>query len=613
MTYTPYAVTKANIVIPPEAPALPERDGNAGEVDTLTTELDSAAAKLESFSSFTDSASTLDGWEGGAAAEYGDAVSMAGTDAAPAAAGLRAGASAARAYSATLTTLKERHDNIAEDRQAYNSSRGDLSDAKDAVSDTDTTAILALVDRAKTISDSYFDLSSTIETWKTDAKAADDTFTSALAAQDSVAEVNEIAVAGALGMPGAPQPNTTGDPADNAAWWNSLTPAQRAAMLAIHPEIVGNLDGLPADVRDNANRSAMDNLITSLEVREGSWPGLLPHEQEALDNARATRDALDDPSHVDPITGERIPSYLYVFKPDAHLSDGGVAISLGNPDDAENLAISVPGMMNSMQAVGDGVNSAYNLYHASSTASPGSRTAVMFWLDYNSPDWDGGNVDLDVVGAASPDAAIAGSRNLTSLVEGIRTQNTSQNLNLTAVGHSYGSMVVSQAGARSDEPLFDQYVLIGSPGPGPGITTAADLNPGIPGAVYVGVASQDPVPDALDAHGADTATAAFGGIRFEAEDVDRDDHHGFDDHNQYFNATYQGATGVSYSESLQNMGLIVGGQSSEVSVAEHEGTEVVPHPYLNGVQGLVEVDPESSRTPEESAWVLGDQGWMPSP
>ncbi|MFP5336266.1 MAG: alpha/beta hydrolase, partial [Actinomycetes bacterium] len=56
------------------------------------------------------------------------------------------------------------------------------------------------------------------------------------------------AAAGDLAVP--PPPGRGARPADNAGWWASLTEAERAEVLARHPQWVGNLDGVPFAVRD---------------------------------------------------------------------------------------------------------------------------------------------------------------------------------------------------------------------------------------------------------------------------------------------------------------------------------------------------------------------------
>lgn len=51
------------------------------------------------------------------------------------------------------------------------------------------------------------------------------------------------------------------------AWWDGLSAAERARYLEVSPERIGNLDGIPASIRDRANRQNLQTLITRLEGR----------------------------------------------------------------------------------------------------------------------------------------------------------------------------------------------------------------------------------------------------------------------------------------------------------------------------------------------------------
>src|SRR5436305_1685504 len=51
------------------------------------------------------------------------------------------------------------------------------------------------------------------------------------------------------------------DPVHVAAWWHGLSPAQRRTLLDRHPELVGDLDGVPATDRDVANRVRLARLL----------------------------------------------------------------------------------------------------------------------------------------------------------------------------------------------------------------------------------------------------------------------------------------------------------------------------------------------------------------
>ena len=54
-------------------------------------------------------------------------------------------------------------------------------------------------------------------------------------------------------------------PADVKQWWDSLTEQQRQELIAQHPPILGNLNGLPAEVRDQVNVAVMDDDLDRIE------------------------------------------------------------------------------------------------------------------------------------------------------------------------------------------------------------------------------------------------------------------------------------------------------------------------------------------------------------
>ncbi|WP_454130971.1 hypothetical protein [Kitasatospora aureofaciens] len=60
------------------------------------------------------------------------------------------------------------------------------------------------------------------------------------------------------------------DPEKSAAWWKGLTPEQQDAYLALHPDQIGRLDGLPTTVRDEANRLVLDE---KLDAYRSGKPG----------------------------------------------------------------------------------------------------------------------------------------------------------------------------------------------------------------------------------------------------------------------------------------------------------------------------------------------------
>lgn len=85
------------------------------------------------------------------------------------------------------------------------------------------------------------------------ATQIDSTLADALTRTTTTLTDARTALVAATGRP-VPEPPGSGGPQANTDWWNQLTPAERDQVLTQHPEWVGNRDGIPATIRDQANR-----------------------------------------------------------------------------------------------------------------------------------------------------------------------------------------------------------------------------------------------------------------------------------------------------------------------------------------------------------------------
>jgi hypothetical protein len=61
------------------------------------------------------------------------------------------------------------------------------------------------------------------------------------------------------------EPPKDGTAAQNAGWWNSLSPAGQAILLRDHPDWLGNLDGIPGATRSAANLARIPGERADLE------------------------------------------------------------------------------------------------------------------------------------------------------------------------------------------------------------------------------------------------------------------------------------------------------------------------------------------------------------
>lgn len=450
-----------------------------------------------------------------------------------------------------------------------------------------------------------------------------------------------------------PSPDT--DPADVKQWWDSLSEQQRRELIDRHPPMLGNLNGIPAEVRDQVNVAVMDddldrvqtvadrNAVSADEVagNPGRY-GLTDGDVARYQNAKRTQEGLlhqlgaqDGETRRYSEIGEQErrdknwrPTMLWAYDPQAFDGKGRAAVSIGNPDRASNTAVIVPGTSASVRDgwLSDGHNDAINLYGQSLKADPADPTAVISWMGYNTPE---SFTDPNI---ANTGLARAGGDALAWDVNGLNvTHEAGAPEHVTVIGHSYGSTTVADAFANSGMQA-DDAILLGSPGTDVA-RSAADFNLD-GGQVYIGDASTDPVgwlgqmgntlPGELNDSlgnmvgptaglGADPAFEDFGATRFRAE-VPGADMIDPSDHSYYYTVG---------SESLRSMTEIVTGNSgrldelgllaqprTELTVSTPQQLDVpvlgeVPLPHLE-VETPVIYDPEWDRA---GGSVTNDHGY----
>ncbi|MDX3385693.1 alpha/beta hydrolase [Streptomyces niveiscabiei] len=283
-------------------------------------------------------------------------------------------------------------------------------------------------------------------------------------------------------------------PADRKAWWDSLQPEQKEEYLAVYPDVIGNLDGIPASVRDEANRENIQLLIGKLSEQ---------HDDKS-------RTMLDGLKSIDYQLRNQDPDFPPMYLLGIGDEGGGRAIvSYGNPDTSKNVSAYVPGLGTSVDA-----DFARNdLKRARDTAKDAQfydpSTASIVWLGYDAPQMPASDFtkNADVM---STDDAKAGATAYNKFMSGISATNENSDPHITAIGHSYGSLTVGQAAQQHGGiPGADDIILVGSPGTG--AHHATDLNVE-KGHVFVGAAENDPVtklPNHNEAGG--LLTGAVGG------------------------------------------------------------------------------------------------------
>jgi pimeloyl-ACP methyl ester carboxylesterase len=299
-----------------------------------------------------------------------------------------------------------------------------------------------------------------------------------------------------------------------------------------------------------------------------------------LDNATHVNDAIEQAErYVDPLTGEHPPVQLWLYDAEKFGTDNGaVALSVGDLDAADNLAVRVSGITTDIDDISGLTAEATNVYESARFNGDGENSvASMIWLGYDAP---GGVTDPATL---TEHRAQAGGEELAQDIDGLRGSRDDR-AHLTVLGHSYGSTTMAR-GAGDHGLDVDDLVFLGSPGGG--FDRSGDL--GIEEEqVWAGRNSRD-IVGTLGDHGwfhpgnvgaglgRDPADEDFGSTRFTAEDQGRSAmFRGTEAHGNYFNQD---------TESLHNLGRIVDGDDSAVQAAAH-----VHDPFLGGPE-----DPEIDR------------------
>ncbi|CAL9494980.1 alpha/beta hydrolase [Streptomyces sp. enrichment culture] len=277
-------------------------------------------------------------------------------------------------------------------------------------------------------------------------------------------------------------PPKDGDPKANADWWKELTPEERADYLAIRPKAVGEMDGLPAETRDEANRIVFEEIRGKYQMDLDSIPAepankytmintvngpvqaytdeWLSWNQEygdrkaelekVLNGAKAIQERFDR-------TGEQgLPeAYLLGFDPKGE-DDGRVILANGNPDTADHTAIYVPGTGTNIEGTDGGIDRSEAMWRESQHLVPGQSVSSIYWFDYDAPD--------SIPQAMSGSRAEHAGPRLEDFLQGTQTaQGGPEASHTTVIGHSYGSTVIGET-ARHNHIAADDIIALGSPG-----------------------------------------------------------------------------------------------------------------------------------------------------
>jgi Alpha/beta hydrolase len=318
----------------------------------------------------------------------------------------------------------------------------------------------------------------------------------------------------------------TATPAQVSTFIAALTPAQRDGLLRRHPNVLGDLNGVPVPLRYQANRIAIRAAITaatarlhdlSRQIRRPTPTTDLLALRDAEAAAKDRRAMLTRWSHS---SGQ----FLF-FDP---RGPGRVAQVWGDLTTARHVAIIVPGAGTTIDNFDSGgghnavpARDARRLLAATKRLAPGDKVAVIGWLGYVTPP----GIDEYSAGSA---LAKPGATDLAGFVNSF-----GPGVHVSVFCHSYGSVVCGRAAPAMQ---VSDIVVFGSPGMD--VSSVNDL--GTTAKVWATRARSDwirYVPHVrVDGygHGADPAGPSFGSTLFRSDGVTA--------HGDYF---HQGAAALA--------------------------------------------------------------------
>lgn len=401
-------------------------------------------------------------------------------------------------------------------------------------------------------------------------KADDDLTVSDKDWADASSDTKGVSEAGKKYLDSLPQPPTNGSPKDNAEWWKGLSAEEQAAWVSMHPDSVGALDGLPATVRDEANRMVLAEAHGVAKGEYDAWlkkhpeperfqtyidpytgtvmKGVNVETQEWKDWEKARKNAhknLDGMNAIEKrfdATGTNgLPeAYLLGFSTEG---DGRAIIANGNPDTADHQAVYVPGTTSELGNIDGNIDRMVNVWHAADDQADGKSVSTITWLGYDAP-------DSVVKDAPFKHYAYDGAPAFNQFLDGLEVSHSGDpEPHRTVIAHSYGTTLVGAA-AQTGHLNADDVVFAGSPGVK--VSSADELD--VPkGHVWNEEADGDPVPDiGRWGHGGDgfiiPSDPEFGANQLTTDT---------EGHSGYWNED---------SQSLKNQALVVVGKGDDVAL-----------------------------------------------
>lgn len=291
-------------------------------------------------------------------------------------------------------------------------------------------------------------------------------------------------------------------------WWTALSPEEQEKIVAEHPEWIGNLGGIPFEVRHRANLAMIDRYLAEIEKEIEKEEEILRRPTSAaharsffgnpfypyrdIDHSRKLTLLLEKRRDLllvrQRFSGNYDPRYSLVSLDAWSGEHLHASIGIGKIDEAKHIMVHTPGMYSTVgytlvgegKEWGSGVTRVENVLKiAADRQGTNGMVAGIIHLNYDAPD----NF-LDVI---SNYRAQQGGTSAASLMEAVQATHNGDP-HLVNSGHSYGSVAAGYA--MRSTMVADDFTAMGSPG----ITATDNLSlRALPGHVLVGKAANDKI------------------------------------------------------------------------------------------------------------------------
>ncbi|MEV8639411.1 alpha/beta hydrolase [Streptosporangium sp. NPDC051023] len=209
-------------------------------------------------------------------------------------------------------------------------------------------------------------------------------------------------------------------------WWRELDKTAQGQLIAASPGLVGALNGLPATVRDQANRKYLADQKATITPELERLRASSTELKKTLRSLAEQQNSMRDPRQISANPAQRAQALQSLGKNAAAIKElelklrqiasvekslalgglngrppamllqlelgglGKTAVSFGNPDEADNIAVYVPGTGTKLDGFGDDNSDAERAAVAWDRANEFRREkkiASIAWLGYEAPQW----------------------------------------------------------------------------------------------------------------------------------------------------------------------------------------------------------------------------------